>query len=330
LLGYLLLEEKRYTETIAMLEQEAAAMQGNKFWDYVMLECLARMNQMDRFGKVATAYIAKTPRKPDAYVAVCEGLLAAKKTQEAVSRLKQWRGEVADGTIKPESKRAFLSALNALEATAYGSNQDWDALDAFMQKTLRNDPNNTKLLMSQATLLEQQGKPAEALKVMRRALKLKGDSALVNNNLAYMMCEANEDLDAAEQMVRTSLATKFSIAATDTLAWILYKKGAFNEAALLLVSILDQADKPEISRQLHPVIWDHAGDALYQLGWHERAKTYWTRALDDGKKMKENTREMREMLKTTPLKLKALAEGRSVPVTPTAPKTKPKTNETKK
>ena len=70
--------------------------------------------------------------------------------------------------------------------------------------------------------------------------------------------------------------------------------------------------------------------SAYQLGWHGRAKIYWTRALDDGKKMKENTREMREMLKTTPLKLKALAEGRPVPVTPTAPKTKPKTNETKK
>ena len=137
----------------------------------------------------------------------------------------------------------------------YLADQDWAALDAFMQKTVRNDPNNTKLLMTQATLLQEQGKPAEALKVMRRALKLKGDSALVNNNLAYMMCEANEDLATAESMVRTSLATQFSIAATDTLAWILYKKGAFNEAALLLVAILDQADKPEIGRQLHPIIW---------------------------------------------------------------------------
>jgi tetratricopeptide (TPR) repeat protein len=247
-----------------------------------------------------------------------------------ISRLKQWRSEVASGTIKPNKKRAFLSALNSLEASVYMSDQDWAALDAFMQKTVPNDPNNTQLLMKQATLLQEQGKPVEALKVMRRALKLKGDSALVNNNLAYMMCEANEDLDTAEKMVRASLVKEFSIAATDTLAWILYKKGAFNEAALLLVSILDQADKPEIERQLHPIIWDHAGDTLYRLGWNERAKTYWTRALDDGKKLEENTREMREMLKNVPLKLKALAEGHPVPVTPTAPKTKTKTNETKK
>jgi tetratricopeptide (TPR) repeat protein len=305
-------------------------------WAQVMLECLARTNQMDRFNKVAAAFLAKSPHEPKAYATVSIALQVSKKAKEAVSRLKKWRSEVEDGTIKPKKKRAFLSGLNSLEANAYLSGQDWTALDAFMKKTVRNDPNNTKLLMTQATLLEQQGKPAEALKVMRRALKLKGDSALVNNNLAYMMCEANEDLAVAEKMVRTSLAAQFSIAATDTLAWVLYKKGAFNEAALLLVAVLDQADKPEVERQLHPVIWDHAGDALYRLGWNERAKTYWTRALDDGKKMKENTREMREMLKNVPLKLKALAEGQPVPVTPTAPKTAPKTktktktNETKK
>jgi tetratricopeptide (TPR) repeat protein len=315
-----------------MLDKVAGAMQEDDLWDQVMLECLAKTNQMDRFNKVAAAFIAKSPQEPKAYAMVSIALQASEKMTEAVSRLKKWRSEVEDGTIKSKKKRAFLSALNSLEASVYLEDQDWTALDAFMKKTVQNDPNNTKLLMTQATLLGEQGKPAEALKVMRRALKLRGDDALVNNNLAYMMCEANEDLATAEKMVRTSLAAQFSIAATDTLAWVLYKKGAFNEAALLLVAILEQADRPEVERQLHPIIWDHAGDALYRLGWNERAKTYWTRALDDGKTLEENTREMREMLKNVPLKLKALAEGQPVPVTPTAPKTKmkTKTNETKK
>ena len=66
----------------------------------------------------------------------------------------------------------------------------------------------------------------------------------------------------------------------------------------------------------HGVIYDHAGDVYYRLGWHDRAVAFWTKAVKLAEADKSSTREVRDLLAKTPAKIRAVREGRPANVAP--------------
>jgi hypothetical protein len=117
----------------------------------------------------------------------------------------------------------------------------------------------------------------------------------------------------------------------DTLAWVYYKQGRLSESGEVFLSILPGAGIDPIQRisdeeeYFHPVIWDHAGDALYRLGWTERAVRYWQKAIQGATKERQQTRETRSILQNTPGKIQAIKDKTTPAVAPLGQKLQTKT-----
>lgn len=113
-----------------------------------------------------------------------------------------------------------------------------------------------------------------AEKLFYRSLELDPESAETYNYLAYMWAELDRNLETAERYVRIALdANPDSAAFIDTLGWIFYRQGRYEEAYT------------EIRRAAEilpddPVITDHLGDIYLALGKTEQAIEQWQRALD--------------------------------------------------
>lgn len=111
-----------------------------------------------------------------------------------------------------------------------------------------------------------------AEKLFYRSLDLQPDNPDVYNYLAYMWAELGINLEQAEEYVAIALkARPDSAAFIDTLGWIYYKQGRYEEA---YVEIRRAADIiPD-----DPVILDHLGDIYYALEKFDSAKENWLRA----------------------------------------------------
>ncbi len=97
----------------------------------------------------------------------------------------------------------------------------------------------------------------------------------VLNNYSYYLSLRKEQLVKAAEMSK-HLVEKFPNEGTylDTYAWVLYQKGEFAEALRFLQMAI--ADGKSISS----AVWEHHGDALFQLGRINEAVVSWKKAAD--------------------------------------------------
>jgi len=131
---------------------------------------------------------------------------------------------------------------------------------------------------------------AKADSSYEKALEIDPNSAIVLNNYAYFLCLRQENIERAERMSKKSnLLVENNPAYLDTYAWILYHKGAYNEALKWIekaVKAMDNAPSAEIL--------DHYGDILFKLEKVDNAVYYWEKALElDGSRdyLKEKIRK---------------------------------------
>ena len=118
-----------------------------------------------------------------------------------------------------------------------------------------------------------------------------------NNGLGYAWADQGRNLDEAQKMIQTALdkdAQKPEY--MDSMGWVLYKKGKFEEAVTWL-----QRARAERNGQ-HPVILDHLGDALFQSGKHTEAQQVWQMSLQSLSIRKENGLDSDEGIESPELK----------------------------
>ena len=134
-----------------------------------------------------------------------------------------------------------------------------------------------------------------------------------NNNLAYTWSEGGAKLKQAEKYVRAALAEEPRNAAyLDTLGWVLYKRGEFEESVRWLRLAMKQHDEQD------PVMMNHLADALARSGDIDAAETLWKSAHELATQDKDENRtherkQLRQLLET---KMAALRDGKPVPTAP--------------
>ena len=137
----------------------------------------------------------------------------------------------------------------------------------------------------------------------------------LNNDLGYTMADAGRDLDEAERMIRLAVAAHPREAAyLDSLGWLMYKKGHFEEARVWLnrgAALQEGQD---------PVIYDHLGDSHWRLGQKDQAVEAWKRSLElQAEKMRHGLLPLTDPLgPTVERKLNAIEDGREPIVAKTA------------
>ena len=114
-------------------------------------------------------------------------------------------------------------------------------------------------------------------KAYDKALRYFADNAGVLNNYAYFLALEERDLERALTMITRALALSEKNATyLDTMAWVLYKLGRYDEAK----KYMQQALSLDRSRGAEYAL--HYGDILHALGEEFMAKTYWRKALERG------------------------------------------------
>ncbi len=110
----------------------------------------------------------------------------------------------------------------------------------------------------------------------REALAIQPDQPLVLNYLGYSLVEKHEDLDEALAMIeKATKAEPEDGYITDSLGWVLYRLGRYQEAVKPMLRAVELTPDD-------PIINDHLGDVLWMVGRKREAEFQWRRALSFG------------------------------------------------
>jgi tetratricopeptide (TPR) repeat protein len=163
-----------------------------------------------------------------------------------------------------------------------------------------------------------QNKIDEGIKVLRELVKEDPESATFKNDLGFIMCDNDQNLDESEKLIREAIAQDLKLrekaaeegkitkeeakkpnaAYVDSLGWVLYKKKKYDEA---LKNLLESAGSDD-EESNHIEIWDHVGDCYLAMGKKKEALETFQKAL----KMEDVTKKDGERRKKVTEKIKKL------------------------
>lgn len=320
----IMLEEKldmmtRYMQNI-ISDTTADARRGARLFDGLLLQYPHEPKVLD-LGAQYSATIGDYPRaqelmayatdlepeNPDYWTRLAHFYFAAEDYAKAIETCEKAMEKL------PETPRSILLILGS----AASLSEDYaKARDAYQQMltmelpdALLTDDAETILkkagklsyesLLSLADLFQmvgdgsfKTGDIARSTKEYDVVLALNPDNVIALNNYAYYLAIGGGDLDKAEQLSRKAVAEQPENATyLDTLAWILYLKGQYQEALEIQEKAMETlTDDAESSAEY----WDHLGDIQYRCGQKDKALESWKKALQFDKSNKKIAEKVRD------------------------------------
>lgn len=237
-----------------------------------------------RLGKFADALKeadAAVEAAPDANRLFCRRTRVQMLTQ--AQRYDQAAAECKD-LLKEHTKPEEVREIRHTLSLVYSGARDYDKAEEQLLLLLDSDPND----------------------------------ATASNDLGYHWAEQGKNLEAAEKLIRKAIelerqqrvtgtaldteADRDNAAYTDSLGWVLFRRGRHDAARKELekaVLLPDGADDP--------VVWDHLGDVRAQLGDRAGAKEAWGKAVELYEVVRE--RQPDDRYQEVKQKLKLLERG---------------------
>lgn len=105
-------------------------------------------------------------------------------------------------------------------------------------------------------------------------------NSLLLNNVAYYMATENEDLEKAQEYIKTAIALEEasesgnSANTLDTYAWVLFKLKDYPKAYEVINQVLELDNEDSSSE-----VYEHAGDIYFMNGHPDEALEFWEKAL---------------------------------------------------
>jgi tetratricopeptide (TPR) repeat protein len=163
-----------------------------------------------------------------------------------------------------------------------------------------------------------QNKIDEGTKILRELVKEDPENPTYKNDLGFIMCDNDKNLEESEKLVREAIAqdlelkskaaekgditkedaSKANSAYIDSLGWVLYKNKKYDEA---LKNLLESAGSDD-EESNHIEIWDHVGDCYLAMGKKKEALETFQKAL----KMDDVTKKDADRRKKVTEKIKKL------------------------
>jgi tetratricopeptide (TPR) repeat protein len=237
------------------------------------------------------------PQNPAPVEQLVELDILSKDFNSAFQRVqRQWKGN-------PEP-----AVADFLEAKIYFAQGEWDRAEAALLKALQLDPNDSKtynlliytyiaanklpdasnrvnsllskqpddvrLLMLSGLIYEKMNQFTNARDAYEKLLSLQPHFEAALNNLACLYADKLNQLDKAYDLAWKARALEPGAAAiADTLGWILYKRGEYDEALVLLKE--SAAKLPNVAE-----VQLHLGMAFYMMGQMDAARAALRQAVD--------------------------------------------------
>jgi tetratricopeptide (TPR) repeat protein len=234
------------------------------------LELLVNLDVADRQFAAAEARLQaellRNPKNAGTHLILARVYLAQSQNQKAETALQQ--------TIKlqPDSPIAYL-----LLAQLYLNTNQFDNALPNLQAAVEKNPKDVKSLVLIGVLQEQKKNFAAARVGYEKALAIDPNLVTALNNLAYLLSEHFGELDKALELAQRARERAPNQAeSTDTMGWLLYRKGQYARATTLLEESAEKlGDNAEAQF--------HMGMAYYMMGNEDGARRLLERALEVNK-----------------------------------------------
>lgn len=184
-------------------------------------------------------------------------LMRMGRLQEARSTLRKLpETEPRDAAIKIQAEAQLLREARRLQ----------EAHDVLADGA-RRFPEDGDILYDQAMVAERLGRHEQMETLLRKVMTLSPDNANAFNALGYSLADRGIRLDEARQLIDRALALRPGDPfITDSLGWLMFRSGQFEEALRTLKEAYDKRPDPEIGA--------HIGEVLWQMGQREEALRY--------------------------------------------------------
>jgi tetratricopeptide (TPR) repeat protein len=305
--GFVLTNQR--DKAIAMLE-EIIRKQPAKYQPYELLaqlfdeagRALERANQSEQaktqFAKAAANYeqsLLINPTRANTYLRLAELLIVPLKDSERASRFLTEARQRFPGV--PE----FTYFLAIAQREAKHPQQAVISFEeAVNEAQLANDEVlNARFYFDYGAAADQAALYDKAADLFRKSISLDpANSAEACNYVAFMWADHNMHLDEAEEMVNRALQFDPDNGAyLDTLGWIHYRKGKFDNALTELLRAAQNLTKPD------PIVFEHIGDAYAKSNRVPQALDYWQKAMaltPDNKSLAEKIEKTKTMISQGP------------------------------
>ena len=136
-----------------------------------------------------------------------------------------------------------------------------------MGKALEKDPNNDQLLYNRAMLAVDIKDIPLAEKDLRRVIELKPEHAHAYNALGYTLADETERYQEAKELIEKAYSLlPNDVAIIDSMGWVYFKLGDYDQAKKYLLQALKMRKDPEIA--------SHMGQLLIAIGKKKEAKEF--------------------------------------------------------
>jgi tetratricopeptide (TPR) repeat protein len=172
---------------------------------------------------------------------------------------KKWDAAEAELRRALELNPNFAAVYDLLVQSYLARNKLPDAASE-LQGLLSKNPRNVPALTLLALIYQEMKDYAKAVDTYEKLLAIKPDFVPALNNLAYVYTEQLNNLDRAYDLARKARELAGNDASvSDTLGWVLYKRGDYQQA----LPILQQSGQKAAD---NPVVQFHLGMTAYMMG----------------------------------------------------------------
>ncbi|MEE9141466.1 MAG: tetratricopeptide repeat protein [Gammaproteobacteria bacterium] len=197
-----------------------------------------------------------------AQIRVAWVLLRLGRTDDAIAHLESF------ARSNPAHRVDAIIALSELYAEL---DQSENGL-AVLESVIEENPENRQLLFQHAFLLERADRVDDAIAAMEAMLEESPDDPFALNALGYTLADrTTRYAEAREYIERALQLDPGNPAIIDSMGWVEYRLGNYNEARKHLERAYAVDRDPEIAA--------HLGEVYWVLGEQDRAREIWERAL---------------------------------------------------
>ena len=260
-IAFILIQEKRYTEAIVKLEELLAKMPTA---DKVRFYLGAVYEEVKNY-KAAIPHFLK--------IQTGSSFFAESRIHASYLYKLTGQSDFAVSTIEDAIKQMpDHAAFYTLYASHLDDRHEYAKATSMLKDAVKRFPQNAQLQYFLGNMYDRVGDRKSTIESMKAVLAIEEDHVQALNYLAYTYAESGAELDSAEKLARRAMALKPRDGyVLDTLGWVLFKRGSFEES----VKVLEDAHRLQPDEA---IIADHLGDAYYYFRMPERAKRLYEKA----------------------------------------------------
>ena len=195
------------------------------------------------------------------------------------------RTEQALAAIGEARRTSNHPLLHYQEGWIHYHAHQWDKAVPLFERVIKQFPEDKSVVrrcrLSLSNIYVQQGDIRKGEQVLEAIFAENPEDTSVNNDLGYLYADQGKKLEQAEKMIRKALkAEPDNSAYQDSMGWVLFKTGRYDEALKYLKKASADRDGED------PTILDHLGDCLEKLKQTKPAIENWKKALELARKDK--------------------------------------------